>query len=196
MITHLHDLLQMRLGNGRIINMTAKGKAYAKVNMSIDIVSKMSDGYHAMKMVMQTVSLCDEITVICKKGKGVRVHTGLPYIPKDERNIAAKAAIAFFKQTNIAGYNTKIVIDKKIPVCAGLGGGSTDAACVLRLLNKMFETKLEKEALEALGNTIGSDVPYCIEGGTKLAEGRGEILTDLPPIVQSHIVICKPPFSC
>ena len=170
--------------------------AYAKINISLDIVSKMPDGYHYLKTVMQTVSLSDEITIECAEGTGVSIDSGQPYLPGDERNIAVKAALAFFAQTGITGYKTHIAIKKNIPVCAGLGGGSTDGACVLRLLDKMFETKLGRKTLETLGNTIGSDVPFSVEGGTKLAEGRGEILTDLPPLPHSHIVICKPPFAC
>ena len=170
--------------------------AYAKINLSLDIVSKMDDGYHNLKSVMQSVGLCDEITVECLPGEGVCVDAGLPYLPSDERNIAAKAALAFFGFTGISGYRTHIAIKKSIPVCAGLGGGSTNGACVLRLMDKMFETKLECKSLVALGKSIGSDVPFSIYGGTKLAEGRGEILTDLSPIPRCFIVICKPPFSC
>jgi len=182
--------------------MTETSFAYAKINISIDIVSKMADGYHDLEMVMQTVCLSDEITIKCSKdlmsteGNKVTVDAGLPYIPSDEGNIAAKAALAFFKQTGIQGYRTDIKIDKKIPVCAGLGGGSADAACVLRMLDKMFYTGLGREALEKLGSTIGSDVPFCIDGGTQLAQGRGDILTNLPSIPKCCIVICKPPFYC
>jgi len=170
--------------------------AHAKINLSLDIVSKMDDGYHNLKTVMQTVGLSDEISVECTAGKGISVDSGLPYIPDDERNIAAKAALAFFEFTGIAGYNTHIVIKKNIPVCAGLGGGSADGACVLRLLDKIFKTELGRKTLEDLGSTIGSDVPFSIDGGTKLAEGRGEKLTDLPHLPHCYIVLCKPPFSC
>ena len=176
--------------------MTETSQAFAKINISLDIISKMEDGYHYLKTVMQTVSLNDEITIKCEPGEGVSVVAGRPYLPGDERNIAAKAALAFFEFTGINGYHTHIIIKKNIPVCAGLGGGSTDGACVLRMMDKMFKTELGRKALETLGNTIGSDVPFSIDGGTKLAEGRGEILTDLPPLPHSHIVICKPPFSC
>jgi len=170
--------------------------AFAKINISLDIVSKMDDGYHNLKSVMQSVSLCDEISVECSPGEGITVDAGLPYLPSDERNIAAIAVLAFFDFTGITGHRTFIAIKKSIPVCAGLGGGSTDGACVLRMMDKMFGTKLGRKSLEALGNTIGSDVPFSVDGGTKLAEGRGEILTDLPPIPHCFIVICKPPFTC
>jgi 4-diphosphocytidyl-2-C-methyl-D-erythritol kinase len=170
-------------------------RAYAKINISLDIVSKRDDGYHNLKMVMQTVSLCDEIAIKCTPGEGLSVKTGLSYLPEDERNIAAKAALAFYGLTGIAGWHTHIAIKKNIPVCAGLGGGSADGACVLRMLDRMFETGLGRACLESLGNSIGSDVPFCIDGGTKLAQGRGEVLTDLPPLPHSYIVICKPSFS-
>lgn len=182
--------------------------AHAKVNLSLDILSKMDDGYHELKTVMQTVSLADEVTVECisdpdgspsAKPGTVSVSTGLSYIPNDQRNIAAKAADVFFRHTGISLGGTArigIQIKKNIPVCAGLGGGSADAACVLRILDKMFETSLGRAALEELGGTVGADVPFCISGGTKLAGGRGEILTDLPPLPKCFVLICKPPFSC
>ena len=176
--------------------MRESSNAYAKINISLDIVSKMDNGYHNLKTVMQTVSLCDFIEIECKKGEGIFVNSGLPYIPSDERNIATKAALAFFDFTGISGYNTQITITKRIPVCAGLGGGSADGACVIRLLDKVFNTELKRESMEQIGGSIGSDVPFSINGGTKLAEGRGEILTDLPLIKLCYIVICKPPFSC
>ena len=173
-----------------------QGLAYAKLNISLDIVSKMADGYHNMLMIMQSVGLSDEITVVCEPGEGISVDTELPYLPGDERNIAVKAAIAFFKHTGVGRHRTRISIKKNIPVCAGLGGGSADGACVLRLLDKVFGTDLGYPALEDIGSGVGSDVPFCIAGGTRLAEGRGELLTDLPPLPRCHIVICKPPFSC
>jgi len=170
--------------------------AYAKINISLDIISKMDNGYHNLKTVMQTISLCDEVEIECSKGEGITVKTNLPYIPGDEKNIAAKAVSAYFSFTGIKGYKSNISIIKNIPVCAGLGGGSTDGACVIRLLDKMFNTELDERSLEHIGSSIGSDVPFSIRGGTKLAEGRGELLTDLPPIPFCYIVLCKPPFSC
>jgi len=171
-------------------------QAFAKINISLDIVSKMADGYHDLITVMQTVSLSDEITVECSPGDGIKINTGLPYLPVDERNIAVKACNVFFKHTGITGYRTEINIKKEIPVSAGLGGGSTDGACVLCTLDEMFDTGLGRSVLERLGCRIGSDVPFSVTGGTKLANGRGEILTDLPDIPHCHIVICKPRLSC
>jgi len=176
--------------------MVETAAAYAKINLSLDIISKMADGYHSLKTVMQSINLGDEITIECLPGEGVSVKTGLHYLPDDERNIATKAALVFFSHTGINGYHTHINIKKRIPVCAGLGGGSADGACVLRLLDKMFDTGLGLDTLEMLGGNIGSDVPFCIEGGTKLAEGRGDVLSALRPLPSCFAVICKPPFSC
>lgn len=181
-------------------------EAYAKINLSLDIINKMDDGFHYIRTVMQSISLSDEITVENVPGVGVRagsirvgsvrVGSNLPFLPGDERNIAAKAATAFFTYTGIAGYDTLIRINKKIPVCAGLGGGSADGACVLRILDRMFDTRLGFEVLEKIGNSVGSDVPFCVRGGTRLAEGRGELLSELTPIPKCYTVLCKPPVSC
>jgi len=175
--------------------MKGTDRAYAKINISLDIISKMDDGYHDMLMVMQSITLCDEITIECAPGNGVSVDTDVPYIPGDERNIAAMAALAFYDFTGINGYSTRIAISKSIPVGAGLGGGSADGACVLRILNEMFNTRLQRSELETLGSRVGSDVPFCINGGTVLAKGRGDLMTDLTPIPECRIVICKPPFA-
>ena len=176
--------------------MTETASAYAKINLSLDIVSKMNDGYHNLETIMQSISLCDEITVKCAAGAGVSVSTNMKYLPSDERNIAVKAARAFFKHTGIKGYRLAISIEKNIPICAGMGGGSSDGACILRMLDKLFGTNLGMEQLERIGATFGSDVPFCIAGGTALAEGRGDILTELAPIPRCYVVICKPSFIC
>jgi len=170
--------------------------AFAKINLSLDIISKRADGYHDMKMVMQAVGLCDEVTVECAPGEGISIDAGLPYLPDDEHNIAVKAASAFFETTGITGYRTRIAIKKEIPVCAGLGGGSADGACVLRILDRMFGTGLGAETLMQIGRRVGSDVPFCVAGGTCLAEGRGDVLTKLTPLPRCFFVICKPPYSC
>jgi len=175
--------------------MTDTGLAYAKINISLDIISKMKSGYHNLKMVMQTISLSDEISIECLPGEGLSVESGLLYLPDDGSNTAAVAASAYFGHTGLSGYRTEIRIKKNIPVCAGLGGGSSDGACVLRMLDRMFGTNLGREKLEEIGLTVGSDVPFCIAGGTSLAEGRGEILKDLTPLPLCHIVICKPPMA-
>jgi 4-diphosphocytidyl-2-C-methyl-D-erythritol kinase len=175
--------------------MTIKENAYAKINLSIDIVSRMDNGYHNMRMIMQSVLLHDDITITCQPGEGIHVGTDLKYLPSDDRNIASRAATVFYEHTRITGYRTDIDVKKHIPVCAGLGGGSTDGAAVLRALNTLFETKQSRRTLELLGERVGSDVPFCVAGGTSLAEGRGEILTDLEPIPDCSVVICKPAFA-
>lgn len=175
--------------------MNIKEKAFAKINLSIDIVSKMENGYHNMRMIMQSVELHDEIIIKCHPGEGIYVGTDLKYLPNDDRNIAARAAAVFFEHTGIAGYQTDIDIKKNIPVCAGLGGGSTDGAAVLRALNTLFATKMERKTLEKLAERVGSDVPFCVAGGTALAEGRGEVLSDLEPLPACRVVICKPAFA-
>ncbi|MEL4105852.1 4-(cytidine 5'-diphospho)-2-C-methyl-D-erythritol kinase [Oscillospiraceae bacterium WX1] len=175
--------------------MTVVEKAYAKINLSIDIVCKTTSGYHDMRMVMQSTELYDGVTIMCTPGDGIFIKTDLKYLPVDERNIATRAARVFYNETGITGYRTEIAIEKRIPVGAGLGGGSSDGAAVLRGLNRLFQTGLRQEALERLGASFGSDVPFCVAGGTALAEGRGERLTALPPLPDCAIVICKPPFA-
>ena len=170
--------------------------AYAKLNISLDVVSKMEDGYHNMLMVMQSASLCDEVRIKRTSGCGkILVSTNRPFLPRNERNIAGAAAKAFLSFTGANGWDISIDIKKRIPVCAGLGGGSSDAAAVLRGMNMLFETGLSQTELENIGKRLGSDVPYCISGGTCLASGRGDILTELPPMKKCFAVICKPNFS-
>ena len=175
--------------------MIANAKAFAKLNISLDIIAKMPDEYHEMLMVMQTVQLCDDVSISCCPGNGITVVSNYDYIPVDDRNIAAKAVKIFLEFTKIKGYEVKIELKKRIPVAAGLGGGSADGACVLRLLNSVFNTGLSLNQLEKIGAQVGSDVPFCIGGGTKLASGRGEILSDITPIPDCYIVICKPSFA-
>ena len=170
-------------------------KAYAKLNLSLDVLSRMEDGYHSMLMVLQSADLSDDVTIEITSGSGIYIDTDLRYIPSDSRNIAWKAADLFLKETGINGCRLDISIKKRIPVCAGMGGGSADAAAVLRALNKGFNTDLNSVSLMKLAEQIGSDVPFCIYGGTALAEGRGEILTELPPLPKCYILICKPKFS-
>jgi len=171
------------------------GKAYAKLNLCLDVLGDLPDGYHAMKMVMQSVSLCDDVHLERNESGAVTMETNFDFLPCDDRNIAVKAAQAFLKSIGAEGCGVHIALQKRIPVGAGLGGGSTDAAAVLRLLNELFGVVLSREQLEALGGTVGSDVPFCIAGGTGLAMGRGEILSELPPMPACGIVICKPRFS-
>ncbi|MGG7076348.1 4-(cytidine 5'-diphospho)-2-C-methyl-D-erythritol kinase [Clostridium sardiniense] len=170
-----------------------KAKAYAKVNIALDVIGKREDGYHLLRMIMQAIDLYDEI-LIEKIDKGIKINCNKPYVPTDERNLAYKAARLFMDKFNIkSGVN--ITINKNIPVSAGLAGGSTDCAAVLKLMNKMFKTNLSDQELMDLGVKLGADVPYCIIGGTALCEGIGEKITKLKPFKDKILVLVKPPFG-
>lgn len=169
-------------------------RAYAKLNLTLDVISRREDGYHDLRMVMQTVDLADTLTLTEEEQEGVRVSTNLRYLPGDDRNLAAIAAKKFWEINDCNGKGLAIDLQKKIPVCAGMGGGSSDAAAVLRALNELSGLHLSVERLAEIGEQVGSDVPYCVLGGTALAEGKGERLTTLSPLPDCHIVICKPAF--
>jgi len=169
--------------------------ACAKLNLSLDILGKRSDGYHDLRMVMQSIDLADTITVSVQREPGLCLTADMPYLPRGSGNIAAKAAALFFEQTGLPAPGLAIDIRKRIPVCAGMAGGSSDGAAVLRLLRRICSPELSRERLEEIGALTGSDVPYCVRGGTVLAEGRGERLTDLPNLPQCWLVVCKPPCS-
>ena len=170
-------------------------KAYGKINLSLDIIRKLPSGFHDMRMVMETVELHDDIQITLSEGDGVSMRSNLSFLPSDSKNIAVKAAKLFFEALSLPKQHVAIKLFKRIPVAAGMAGGSANAAAVLRGLNILLETGLSKEELMHMGAELGSDVPYCIVGGTKLAEGRGEVLTALPALPDCHIVICKPKFS-
>lgn len=167
-------------------------KAFAKLNLTLDIIRRREDGFHDLQMVMQSVALCDELTVTPAEGEGT-MSTNLSYLPADGRNLAQMAAAAFRAATGKGG-EVDISIEKNIPVCAGMGGGSSDAAAVLRAMNEMTGAGLSLSELAKIGEQVGSDVPYCVLGCTALAEGRGEILTPLPSLPHCWIAICKPAF--
>lgn len=171
-----------------------KEKAYAKLNISLDVSKPRADGYHDMIMVMQTVSLCDEICIEITDKGSIQSSSNLQYIPSDDRNLAVKAARLYFETAGICDVGAEISIKKAIPVGAGMAGGSSDAAAVFRALNRHFNALSEEELL-SLSEKAGSDVPFCLLGGTALAEGRGEILTPLRDIPDCIFVICKPEFS-
>lgn len=164
--------------------------AYAKLNLTLDILGRRKDGYHDLQMVMQSISLADTLTIVQGGGE---VATNLRYLPTNGRNLAQVAVTAFREATGLGG-PVDIAIKKSIPVCAGLAGGSADAAAVLRAMNQLTGAGLSLEKLADIGQRVGSDVPYCVLGGTALAEGRGELLTPLPPLPPCHVVVCKPPF--
>lgn len=168
--------------------------AYAKLNLTLDILEKRDDGYHEMRMLMQTVTLRDTVKLETGAGNGITVSTNLRYLPTDQRNIAAKAAAVFLRETGTDCGGVSIRIEKHIPVCAGMAGGSADGAAVLRGLRDLLRPELSNRELVRMGVSVGSDVPFCIQGGTALAEGRGEILTPLPAMPMCHVVIAKPDY--
>lgn len=170
-------------------------KARAKINLTLDVLNKRPDGYHDVKMIMQTVDLYDVLTLHPNSSGNITIKTNLPYLPVDEKNIAFKAARLFFEKTGLPNRGIHIRIHKNIPVAAGLAGGSTDAAAVLIAMNKMYQTALTTEQLMQMGRELGADVPYCIMGGTALAEGIGDILTRLPSMPVTTVVLAKPPIS-
>ena len=174
---------------------TITEKAYAKLNISLDVSKAREDGYHDMIMVMQTVSLCDELSITLDQTGVVRAEADLRYIPRDDRNLAVKAAKLYFAKTAREGTGAVIRMKKRIPVGAGMAGGSSDAAAVIRALSCNFGQELKKDEMMALAEQTGSDVAFCVLGGTALAEGRGEILTPLRDMPDCTIVICKPDYS-
>lgn len=170
-----------------------KIKAHAKINISLDVVGKRDDGYHLLRMIMQAVDIYDEI-IMSRAKSGITLMCNKPYVPNDERNLAYKAAKLFIEEFNInSGVN--ITIRKNIPVCAGLAGGSTDGAAVLKLMNKLFKVNATEEKLMEIGLKLGADVPYCIKGGTALCEGVGERVTELKPFKDKILVLVKPSFG-
>lgn len=170
-------------------------KAYAKINISLDVTARRNDGYHDMAMIMQTVSLCDDVRLSFCEGDTISARTNLHFIPGDERNLAVRAAKKYFEAIDEPERGLCIHIHKRIPVGAGMGGGSADAAAVLRGLNRAFDNRLSAEQLEELAAEVGSDVAFCVRGGTMLAHGRGELLSELPDMPKCIFVICKPQFS-
>lgn len=168
--------------------------ANAKINLTLDILRRREDGYHDLQMVMQAVTLADALTVAPAQGAEGRAASDLHFLPTGGKNLAQMAAAAFRAAVG-RGDEVDVSIRKHVPVCAGLAGGSADAAAVLRAMNQLTGAGLSPAELAKIGERVGSDVPFCVLGGTALAEGRGERLTPLPPLPLCHIVICKPPFS-
>ncbi len=163
--------------------------ANAKLNLSLDITGVLEDGYHTLQTIMQTIDLSDEITLT--KADTIQCRTNCPSLPTGLSNLAAKAAREFFLQTGISG-GVEIHIRKRIPSEAGMGGGSADAAAVLRGLNRLYDTHLSAEALQAIGKRVGADVLFCVAGGAALAEGIGETLTPLGTSLPAVFVVIKP----
>ena len=168
-------------------------RANAKINLSLDIVGKREDGYHLLEMVMQSIDLHDEVQ-LDEVEEGIVLECDKNYIPLDNRNIAYKAAELLMKTFNIKR-GVSIKISKNIPVAAGLAGGSTDAAAVLKGMNELFKLDLTEEELMALGLQLGADVPFCIKGGTCLCTGIGENIEVLEPFKDQIVLLVKPPFG-
>lgn len=169
-------------------------KAYAKVNLALDVLGRRDNGYHDLRMVMQTVDLYDLLTFTPTDEPGVALTSNVSNLPTDGSNLICKAAALIMEQFK-PKMGVAIHLEKRIPMAAGMAGGSTDAAATLIALNELFGFGLSRDELCELGVLIGADVPYCILGGTALAEGIGEILTPLPPVPACPVVITKPDFG-
>ena len=169
-------------------------KALAKINLGLDVLRRKEDGYHEVKMIMQTINLHDQIHMKKIEEDEIRVRTNLYYLPTNENNLVYKAAKMLKDEFNLPG-GISINLKKVIPVAAGMAGGSSDAAAVLFGMNNMYGLKLSMQELKDRGVKLGADVPYCIMRGTALAEGIGEKLTKLPAMPKCHILIAKPPIN-
>lgn len=166
-------------------------KAYAKINLGLDVLRKREDGYHEVRMIMQSIKLYDKLTMKKTSKDEIVLHSNLGYLPNNDKNLVYKA-IQLMKEEFGLTQGVKAELEKKIPVAAGMAGGSTDAAAALVGMNRLFRLELTKEKLMELGARLGADVPYCVLRGTALSEGIGEILTPLNPIPSCYILIAKP----
>lgn len=169
-------------------------KALAKINLGLDVLGKREDGYHEVRMVMQSVYLYDNVRLEAREEPGIELSSNLYYLPDDSGNIAYKAAQMMMEEFRLSG-GVRITLEKHIPVAAGMAGGSANAAAVLFGMNRLFGLHLTREELMERGVKLGADVPYCIMRGTVLAEGIGEKLTVLPSIPRCAVLIAKPPIS-
>ena len=174
---------------------TLQEKAYAKLNLTLDVLGKREDGYHELESVMQQITLCDDIEIDVETGEDWKIECNWDDIPADASNLAWKAAGVFYRSIGKDPQGITIRIEKRIPMQAGLAGGSADAAAVLRALNTHEGTPYSLEELARLGEKIGSDVQFCVIGGTALARGKVEVLTKLKNIPQCYYCIVKPDFS-
>ena len=166
-------------------------KAYGKINLGLDVLRRREDGYHDVRMIMQTVGIFDRVDLVRKEEPGIEVETNLYYLPTNENNLVYKAAKLLMDEFQVQE-GLLVRLRKFIPVAAGMAGGSSDAAAVLFGVNKMFRLGLTTEELMQRGVKIGADVPYCILRGTALSEGIGEVLTSLPPVPQCQVLVAKP----
>ena len=169
-------------------------KALAKINLGLDVVRRRDDGYHEVRMIMQTIHLYDRLDIKRTKESGIQIQTNLSFLPVNENNLIYKAAKLLMDEFSITD-GVSVKLDKRIPVAAGMAGGSTDAAAMLFGMNRLFSLGLTKRQLMERGVQIGADVPYCIMRGTALAEGIGEELSPLAPMVKCPVLIAKPSIS-
>lgn len=169
-------------------------KAYAKINLGLDVLRKREDGYHDVSMIMQSLNLYDTLTIKKSSTEEILLETNLSYLPGNQKNLVYRAT-ALFEETFHLNQGVTIDLNKRIPVAAGLAGGSSDAAATLIGLNELFETGLSKTELMKLGVTLGADIPYCIMLGTALSEGIGEVLTPLKRMPDCDILLVKPDIS-
>lgn len=175
---------------GRILEL-----APAKLNLTLDVLGKRPDGYHELETVMQSVDLRDEVYITLTERPGIKVDISRDDLPRDLHNLAGKAAQEFLNYVNFPDQGIEVYINKRIPDKAGLAGGSSDAAAVIRGLDALLDTGLSETELLDISGRVGSDVPFCLLGGTRLCRGRGEIMTELPALPDCSIVIVKPDFS-
>ena len=171
-----------------------KLKALAKINLGLDVVRRREDGYHEVRMVMQTIHLYDQLLIQKSETPGIQIHSNLSFLPVNENNLVYKAGKLLMDEFDIHT-GVSVELNKRIPVAAGMTGGSTDAAAMLYGMNQLFGLKLKRKDLMERGVQIGADVPYCIMRGTALAEGIGEKLSSLPPMVKCPVLIAKPAVS-
>ncbi|KZS46232.1 4-(cytidine 5'-diphospho)-2-C-methyl-D-erythritol kinase [Paenibacillus glucanolyticus] len=169
-------------------------KAPAKINLMLDVLHKRPDGFHEVEMVMTMIDLADRLEMSEQRRDTIIITSQAGYIPLDEKNLAFQAA-RLIKERYDVKKGVHIHLDKKIPVAAGLAGGSSDAAATLRGLNRLWELNIPQQELLALGAELGSDVPFCVTGGTALATGRGEVLTPIPNPPQCWVIVAKPPIN-
>lgn len=169
-------------------------KALAKINLGLDVVRRREDGYHEVRMIMQTIHLYDRLKITKTKTPGIEIHSNLPFLPVNENNLVYKAGKLLMDEFDIRE-GVRVDLLKRIPVAAGMAGGSSNAAAMLYGINQLFGLKLSRQALMERGVTIGADVPYCLMRGTALAEGIGEKLKQLPPMVKCPVLIAKPQIS-
>ena len=169
-------------------------KALAKINLGLDVLGRRENGYHDVRMVMQSVYLYDNVRLEAREEPGIELSSNLYYLPDDSGNIAYKAEQMMIEEFHLEG-GVRITLDKHIPVAAGMAGGSSNAAAVLFGMNRLFGLELTRQELMERGVQLGADVPYCILRGTVLAEGIGEKLTVLPSIPKCAVLIAKPPVS-